>query len=102
MQETVIAPTIALRYSVVVWRVVIEREAAKALDSTPTNVQRLALRKLRELAADPYARNNNVKKLVGRPGFRLRVGDWRIIYELRAGVLIVLVIKFGPRSSIYE
>lgn len=84
------------------WRVVIEREAAKALDRTPTNLQRLVLRKLRELAADPYARNNNVKKLVGRPGFRLRVGDWRIIYELRAAELIVLVIKFGHRSSIYE
>lgn len=84
------------------WRVVIERDAAKALDRTPTNARRLVLRKLRELAGDPYARNNNVKKLVGRPGFRLRVGDWRIIYELRAGELIVLVMKFGPRSSIYE
>jgi hypothetical protein len=29
----------------------------------------LVLRKLRELAADPYARNTNVKKLVGRPAF---------------------------------
>jgi mRNA interferase RelE/StbE len=85
-----------------VWRVAIEREAAKALGRTPINVQRLVLRKLRELAADPYARNNNVKKLVGRAGFRLRVGDWRIIYELRAAELIVLVIKFGPRSSIHE
>lgn len=84
------------------WRVVIEREATKALDRTPTNAQRLVLRKLRELAADPYARNNNVKKLVGRPGFRLRVGDWRIIYELRAAELIVLVVKFGPRSSLHE
>jgi len=85
-----------------VWRIVIERDAAKALDRTPTSVQRLVLRKLRELAADPHARNNNVKRLVGRPGFRLRVGDWRIIYELRAAELIVLVVKFGPRGSIYE
>ena len=84
------------------WRIVIERDAAKALDRTPANVQRLVLRKLRELAADPYARNNNVKKLAGRPGFRLRVGDWRIIYELRAAELVVLVVKFGPRGSIYE
>jgi mRNA interferase RelE/StbE len=85
-----------------VWRVVIERDAGKSLDRVPTNVQRLVLRKLRELAADPYARNNNVKKLVGRPGFRLRVGDWRVIYELRDMELIVLVVTFGPRSSIYD
>jgi mRNA interferase RelE/StbE len=85
-----------------VWRVVIERDAGKSLDRVPTNVQRLVLRKLRELAADPYARNNNVKKLSGRPGFRLRVGDWRVIYELRDMELIVLVVTFGPRSSIYD
>jgi mRNA interferase RelE/StbE len=50
----------------------------------------LLLRKQWELAADPHARNNNVKRLVGRAGFRLRVGDWRMIYELRAAELIVL------------
>lgn len=84
------------------WRLVIEREAAKALDRAPVNVQRLVLRKLRELAVDPYSRRNNVKKLAGRPGFRLRVGDWRVIYDLQAAELVVLVVKFGPRSSIYE
>jgi mRNA interferase RelE/StbE len=102
VSEAAVAPTIALRYSFVVWRLVRECEAAKALDRTPTNVQRLVLRKLRDLVADPSARNNNVKKLVGRAGFRLRVGEWRIIFELRAAELIVLGIKFGPRSSIHE
>lgn len=82
------------------WRIVIDREAAKALDRAPTNIQRLVLRKLRDLSADPYARNNNVKRLTGRPGFRLRVGDWRINYELLDNELVVLVVKFGARSSI--
>lgn len=84
------------------WRVVIGRDAAKSLDRAPTNVQRLVLRKLHDLASDPYARNNNVKRLTGRPGFRLRVGDWRVIYELRDRELVILVLTFGPRSSVYD
>jgi mRNA-degrading endonuclease RelE of RelBE toxin-antitoxin system len=57
------------------------------------NVQRLVLRKLSDLATDPYVRNNNVKRLTG---------DWRVIYELHDEELVVLVVKFGPRSSIYD
>jgi mRNA interferase RelE/StbE len=38
--------------------------------------------KLEQLATDPFASNNNVKKLEGRPGFGLRVGDWRVIYKI--------------------
>ena len=34
------------------------------------------------LAADPTANNNNVMPLHGVPGFRLRVGDWRVLYEV--------------------
>ena len=77
------------------------QQAAKALDRTPTNVQRLVLRKLREVAGDVRSQQQRQK---ARWASRLsaRVGDWRIIYELRSAELIVLVIKFGPRSSIYE
>jgi len=43
-----------------------------------------------------------VKKLVGESGYRLRVGDYRIIVEIDNGKLIVLVIKIGHRSTIYD
>ena len=58
--------------------------------------------KLRELATDPYAPNNNVKKLQGREGYRLRVGAWRVIYEIRDGQMIILVLDIGPRGGIYR
>ena len=54
------------------------------------------------LARDPYAPNANVKALKGRPAYRLRVGDWRAIYELDKGRVVVLVLDIGPRGSIYE
>jgi mRNA interferase RelE/StbE len=42
------------------------------------------------------------KKLSGRDGYRIRVGDFRIIYEIQKNVLIVLVIDIGHRREIYR
>lgn len=77
------------------------KDAVKALASMPRNTRELVRSKLQALAADPGSAQN-VKKLVGRPGYRLRVGDWRVIYTLDAGRLVVLVLDIGPRRRIYE
>lgn len=51
------------------------REAVQALKAMPRNVSLQIRGKIELLAADPFVANNNVKKLVGREAFRLRVGD---------------------------
>jgi len=84
------------------WSVVYGRDAVKALMRMPRNVERLVRSKIEALARDPFAPNNNVKALKGRPGFRLRIGDWRVIYELDRGRLVVLVIDIGSRGGIYN
>ena len=43
-----------------------------------------------------------VKKLVGDSGYRLRVGDYRVILDIQKSELIVLVIKIGHRKNIYK
>ncbi len=43
-----------------------------------------------------------VKKLVGDLGYRLRVGDYRIILDIKKSELIILVIKIGHRKNIYK
>jgi len=43
-----------------------------------------------------------VKKLVGDPGYRLRVGDYRVILDIEKSELIILVIKVGHRKNIYD
>ncbi len=58
--------------------------------------------KLRAIAEDPYAQNQNVTKLKGKPGYRLRVGDWRVIYKVIDDQVIILVLKVGPRGEIYR
>ncbi|HXE20815.1 MAG TPA: hypothetical protein VN617_00580 [Rhodoferax sp.] len=42
------------------------------------------------------------RKLVGRLGYRLRVGGWRVIYTLDAGRLVILVLEIGARGGVYK
>ena len=56
---------------------------------------------IKEIAVNPYAPNNNLTKLQGREAYRLRVGDWRIIYELHDARVVMLVLEVGPRGGIY-
>ncbi len=37
-----------------------------------------------------------------RPGYRLRVGDWRVIYEIKGDELIILVLRIGRRGEVYR
>ncbi|MBC8229087.1 type II toxin-antitoxin system RelE/ParE family toxin [bacterium] len=48
------------------------------------------------------AKYSNVTKLQNRPGYRLRVGDWRVIYDIREEELIILVLNVGSRGEIYR
>lgn len=77
------------------------KQAMKTLLKMPRNTSGLIRRKIQQLATDPHAMLN-VVKLTGRPGYRLRVGDWRIIYEVENDKLIVLVLKIAPRGGAYQ
>ena len=68
----------------------------------PRNMATLIREKLDQLALDPYAKHNNATKLKNLPAYRLRIGDWRVIYEINDDKLIILVLKIGPRGGIYE
>jgi len=84
------------------YQIVFTRQANRALRKMSRNRARLIRKKLDQLAQDPYARHPNVTKLQGRPGYRLRVGDWRILYELKDDRLVILVLKIAPRGGAYR
>ncbi len=77
------------------------KAATRALIRMPSKSATLIRQKLAELAEDPFAACN-VKKLTGQPGYRLRVGDWRVLYILDNGKLIVCVAEIGTRGDIYK
>jgi mRNA interferase RelE/StbE len=55
---------------------------------------------MREYAADGVAHANNVTQLVGSSARRMRVGDFRVIFEQSETTLTVT--KVGPRADVYE
>ena len=80
--------------------VTIQKAAQKALRRMPRDQRELVLSKLQTYASDPASLANNVVKLTDRPGYRLRVGNWRVIFNESDIAIDVVVI--GPRSSVYD
>jgi len=55
------------------------------------------------VAADPRARNNNLKPLAGIPnGVRLRIGDWRVSFTLDYAAQVMDVFEIAPRGGAYR
>lgn len=64
------------------YEVVYTRRALKDLRRLTPKLQRAVRAKIGGVAEDPYARHNNVTKLQDRDGYRLTIGDWRVLYDL--------------------
>lgn len=79
----------------------LSRHAAKALDRLDKSTRRRVMAVIDRLADDPRPRG--CVKLSGRAGqWRVRAGDYRIIYEIHDAALLVLIIDVGHRRSIYR
>lgn len=78
------------------------KAARKALKSMPRNTAKLICEKIEALAADPYAVSNNVRKLTDHPGYRLRVGDWRVVYLIHEQVMLIAVVRIATRGDVYQ
>lgn len=77
------------------------RDAVKALRGMTPAVRANMIAKIALLSANPFAAQH-VKKLVGREGYRLRVGEWRVIYEIDTGRVVILVLAIAKRGGVYQ
>lgn len=84
------------------YRIVFSKQARKALQRMPAALAEKITRKLDEIAKNPVAVRSDVSPLRGRPGFRLRVGGYRVVFLVEDEVLQILVIKIGPRGDVYK
>jgi mRNA interferase RelE/StbE len=82
------------------YTVLILPSAQKQLSKLPDAVAARIEEKLLELEHDP--RPPGCKKLRGRDAWRIRIGDYRAIYEINDGHLIATVITIGHRREVYE
>lgn len=78
------------------------KAARKALKSMPRNTAKLIIEKIETLAHDPFAPNNNARKLSNHPGYRLRIGDWRVVYLIHEEALVIAVVRIAPRGEVYQ
>ena len=80
------------------YRIIIKKSAKKFIDRLPQNERRRVVAAIEQLP-----NGEDIKKLRGHDGLlRLRVGDYRIIYTVDNGQLIVFVIDAGNRGQIYN
>ncbi len=85
------------------YKIEFSTSAAKIYLKLPVKLRQQMDTKLQLLAQSPYAPNNNIKPLQGMERcYRLRVGDWRIIYEIIDRVFIIHVIKVTQRKEVYR
>lgn len=82
------------------YTVLILPSAQKQLDKLPNNIATRIEDKLMELGANP--RPAGCKKLKGRDAYRLRIGDYRAIYDIVDNKLIITVINVAHRKDVYQ
>lgn len=78
----------------------IKRSAAKELESVPLRDRKRIVRRIAGLATEP--RPPGCEKLSGEEKYRLRQGNYRILYEIIDQELIVTVVKIGDRRDVYR
>jgi mRNA interferase RelE/StbE len=79
---------------------VLSKMAQKQLDKLPDNIAVPILESIGYLEENP--RPQGYKKLKGRPGYRIRVGNYRVIYDILDNQLLVEIITLGHRKDIYQ
>ena len=82
------------------YKIAYSKTALKQLRRLPTNIQKRLRQKIVLYAEDPQSKAHHVTKLQGREGYRLRVGDWRVIFDINGTVLAIF--EIGARGTIYK
>jgi mRNA interferase RelE/StbE len=85
----------------VTWTIRYTSAADRAIDALDPPVRARVLAAIGDLAAHPR-KAANVKTMRGSSRYRLRVGDWRVIYTLHDDVLVVLVVRVAHRREAYR
>jgi len=75
------------------------KKAESQLYKLSMDVQERIIKTLERIKIRPQ---DYVEKLVGEPGYKLRVGDYRVFLDIDNNKLIILVLKVGHRRNIYK
>ncbi len=82
------------------YNIEIKKSAVKEFSSIPSGDLKRIIQKIKNLADNP--RPPGCKKLSGEEKYRIRVGNYRILYFIDEGKLIIFVVKVGHRRDVYR
>lgn len=82
------------------YTVILRRTAEKELDRLLEKIHRRITNKLLELESDP--RPYGVQKLHGDEGYRIRIGDYRVLYLIDDNAKTVEIVSVGHRREVYR
>ena len=82
------------------YKIEIKKSAVKEIKKLPSRELKSILAEIESLADSP--RGPDTVKLSGEEKYRVRVGDYRILYMIEDDVLIVYVVKVGHRKDVYK
>ncbi len=82
------------------YKISITKTAQKQLDKLTDSVAGILIEAIQDLTFNP--RPHRCKKLKGRNAYRIRRGDFRVIFEISDRILTVEVIAIGDRKDIYD
>lgn len=82
------------------YQLLIEKQVQKQLEKIPVPDYQRVKTAITDLAKNP--RPEGYKKLKGRPGYRIRQGNYRVVYDINDHILTVFILAAGHRKDIYE
>lgn len=82
------------------YRLVIKPSASKEIEALPKQDRKQVVAKIQGLSKDP--RPVGCEKLSGNEQYRLRQGNYRILYSIEDQILVVVVVKIGHREEVYR
>ncbi len=81
-------------------KIAYSKKALGVLKKIAANESRRIRAKITDYALNPAAQAHHVKKLKGREGYRLRIGKWRVIFDVDGNVMAIF--EVGARGNIYD
>ena len=81
------------------YTLIFEKRALKCLNKLDKQIKDRIWNKLQECKIDPH---RYLEHLVEIKGFKLRVGDYRVIIDIENEIKVINILKMGHRKNIYE
>ena len=84
------------------WAVIVMPSADKRIASLPKPERERIRAEINGLVTGPYDRTRDIKRLFGRPEWRLRVGQWRVLFLADGERIIITVVSVSARGDAYK